>query len=443
MTARRVSTFVAVGAAGFIVQMSAAAVLLQAGIAPVVATMLAIEAAIVSNHVWHRQWAWRDRVDGRSWLATLWRAHLGAGGTSLVVGIGTVALLARHVPPLLAQALAVAVCAGVNYWLTDRWIFSARESDCEKRSRQMCSRERCSRERCSRRTLSGGLRVGQSPTPTLSSDRPPTLAAVLAVAGMLVAGAGPARADGPSPHALASWQRYVSAVERARAADDLRAVPAWATDEDRQGTLVRAAVSRGELHITRRAIAIDVDNATLEHWQGSLLLEGVTLAQVSERLRHPERYPQPADVLALEVSDRSDAGHDLYLRLTRSMLVSATYDTWHRVGHQSRGPNRVDSTSVATRIEEVQRPGTPSERRVRLEESRDFLWRMQSFWRFSAVPGGVIVTCESMTLSRPVPLGLGLVSRPIITRVARESMTTALRAWQRGWHAESARAAGR
>ena len=58
---------------------------------------------------------------------------------------------------------------------------------------------------------------------------------------------------------------------------------------------------------------------------------------------------------------------------------------------------------------------------------------MQSLWRFAAVPEGVVVTCESITLSRPVPLGLGLVSRPIVTRVARESITTAVRSWQAGW----------
>ena len=58
---------------------------------------------------------------------------------------------------------------------------------------------------------------------------------------------------------------------------------------------------------------------------------------------------------------------------------------------------------------------------------------MQSFWRFTTVPEGVVVTCESITLSRPVPIGLGLVSRPIISRVTSESMTTAIRAWQRGW----------
>jgi hypothetical protein len=109
--------------------------------------------------------------------------------------------------------------------------------------------------------------------------------------------------------------------------------------------------------------------------------------------------------------------------------VTATYDTWHRVRHRQVSPSRVDSTSVSTRIEELHDAGTPKERRVSLADSRGFLWRMQSWWRFTATPEGVVVTCESITLSRPVPFGLGLVSRPIITRVARESMTTAVRAW--------------
>ena len=93
---------------------------------PGVATLLAIEAAIVTNHAWHRRWAWRDRAHAPSWPRTLLRAHLGAGGTSLVVGAGTVGALSGQVPPLAAQVLAVALCAVANYWIADRWVFAAR-----------------------------------------------------------------------------------------------------------------------------------------------------------------------------------------------------------------------------------------------------------------------------------------------------------------------------
>jgi putative flippase GtrA len=417
VTARRISRFVAVGAAGFVVQMTVAAALLQAGLRPVVATVLAIEAAIVSNHAWHRRWAWRDRPPRDRWPRTLLRAHLGAGATSLVVGAGTVAALSGHVSPLAAQVVAVGVCAVANYWITDRWIFRGASAEQPSDARSLRSAPGSSRRAPLFRRLEG---------------RRPAVA-LLTLCAWLVA-PGTLRADGPSRSALQSWDRYAAALERARDADVANGAPGWATDDDPRGVRVRAALVRGELEVTRRSIAdIDVDGATLEHWQGSILVRGVTLPQMAQRLRHPEQFPQPRDVLALKVHGWSEDGHDLYLRLARSMVITATYDTWHRVRHRARGPARLDSTSVATRIEEIHDPGTASERRVRLEDSRDFLWRMQSSWRFTAVPEGVIVTCESIALSRPVPLGLGLVSRPIITRVARESMTTAVRAWQTGW----------
>ena len=117
-------------------------------------------------------------------------------------------------------------------------------------------------------------------------------------------------------------------------------------------------------------------------------MKDVSIEKVAYCLRHPERFPQPRDVLSLKVSNWSEAGHDLFLRLTRLMLITATYDTWYRVRHQVQGPTRIDSVAVATRIEEVSDPGSPTEKRVPVDASRGFLWRMQTHWRFSVVPRG-------------------------------------------------------
>ena len=51
---------------------------------------------------------------------------------------------------------------------------------------------------------------------------------------------------------------------------------------------------------------------------------------------------------------------------------------------------------------------------------------MNSYWRYEAVPGGVIVELESLTLSRGLPWGMGTVIRPLIERVARESIERTL-----------------
>ncbi len=379
----RVSRFVAIGGLGFAVQMGVAAALLAVGLTPLAATILAIEAAILHNHAWHRRWAWRDRAGAMPWPLTLTRAHAGAGGTSLVVGTATVAALSGWVTPLAAQAMAVAVCAVANYWLADRWVFAR--------------------------------------------PRPVTFF----VLGALLVPAT-VQAAGPSPDARRSWDRYVAALESARG-DGTRGA-GWATDEDPDGARTLARLRRGDIVVARRTLPdVDVRDATIEHWQGSVLLRGVSLDDVAWRLRNPDRFPLPPDVRALRVSQRTASGHELYLRLTRSMLVSATYDTWHSVRFVSSSTGRAESVSTTSRVHEVHDAGTPAERRLDAAEGSGFLWQMQSRWRFSAVAEGVVVTCESVTLSRPVPTGLGLVARPIITRVARESMATAVRAWMRGW----------
>jgi hypothetical protein len=77
---------------------------------------------------------------------------------------------------------------------------------------------------------------------------------------------------------------------------------------------------------------------------------------------------------------------------------------------------------VATRITELDDQG-----RGKIPgEDRGFLWRMNAYWRYEQVRGGVIVDLESLTLSRGIPLGLGTVVRPLIDRIARESMARTL-----------------
>ena len=54
------------------------------------------------------------------------------------------------------------------------------------------------------------------------------------------------------------------------------------------------------------------------------------------------------------------------------------------------------------------------------------MWHLNAYWRYEQVPGGVIVELESLTLSRPVPFGLTSLVRPIVDRIARESIARTL-----------------
>jgi hypothetical protein len=186
-----------------------------------------------------------------------------------------------------------------------------------------------------------------------------------------------------------------------------------------------------ELSSWRRSLSVEqprgtttnVDGGLISQWRGSIFLPGVQLDALLGRLRHPrEQGPHQEDVLAVRVLDRGTDSLDLFIRMTRTKIVTVTYDTEHHVEYRRHGPLRASSRSVATRIAELDDAG-----RARIPgEDRGFLWRMNAYWRYEQVRGGVIVDLESLTLSRGIPLGIGTVVRPLIDRIARESMSRTL-----------------
>jgi hypothetical protein len=110
------------------------------------------------------------------------------------------------------------------------------------------------------------------------------------------------------------------------------------------------------------------------------------------------------------------------------VIVSAAYNTEHDVAYRAHGSGRASSRSIATKIAEVVRPGEPGEYECPPGVDRGFLWGLNSYWRYQAVPGGVLVELESLTLSRSVPWGAGAVVRPLVDQVARESISRTLQA---------------
>ena len=114
------------------------------------------------------------------------------------------------------------------------------------------------------------------------------------------------------------------------------------------------------------------------------------------------------------------------LRLQRQRFVTVVYNTEHTVTFTHFGNTRAASTSTATRIAEVSDPDTPQERELPLGDDRGFLWRLNAYWRYEEVSGGVIAECESISLSRDVPALLRYVVSPVVESTARESMERTL-----------------
>ena len=121
--------FNTVGLLGMGVQLCALTVLKSGlGVNYLAATAMAVESAVLHNFVWHERWTWLDRTrdDSSGTLGRLLRFHLANGAISIVGNLGLMWLLVSrlHLHYFLANVMAIATCAILNFLASDRLVFS-------------------------------------------------------------------------------------------------------------------------------------------------------------------------------------------------------------------------------------------------------------------------------------------------------------------------------
>jgi putative flippase GtrA len=124
-TAVRWLKFNAVGAAGIGVQLAALAVL-KSGlrVENLLATVLAVEAAVVHNYVWHEKFTWLDQAAGSSWMRFV-KFNLTAGLFSILGNVFFMRILVSSAGMnyFVGNMVAIAACSIVNFVVGDRFVF--------------------------------------------------------------------------------------------------------------------------------------------------------------------------------------------------------------------------------------------------------------------------------------------------------------------------------
>jgi len=376
---QRWTAFNLVGLIGIGVQLGVLAALVHGcGWNYLAATALAVETAVLHNFAWHQRWTWKDRQPAslRESAVRLLRFHALNGAVSLAGNIAITGILASafHMEPVAANAIAIVACAFVNFAASDRLVFRS------------------------------------------------TTAAAIAIVGLTPS---PASA-GPGASALSGWQRYESQVQERFASHSTGARSFFA--HDRLGSAGwRGDVMRGVVSM----IKIDapaLPDAKIHHWVGAILVPGVTLDRLLDTLKdgagNESRFYD--DVVQSRLLARDRDRLRVFMKLRRTSIITVTYNTEHQVEYQRLTSARATARSIATRIAELDDAGTPKEREKPVGEDSGFLWKLNAYWRYEEVPGGVIVECESVSLSRSVPLLVRPVANPIVDRIARESLLRTL-----------------
>jgi hypothetical protein len=190
-----------------------------------------------------------------------------------------------------------------------------------------------------------------------------------------------------------------------------------------------ADLRNGQLVVERLRVRpggreIDAPDGMIHHWIGTVFIPNATVAEAVQLLQDYDRH---ASVYAPTVARSRLLSHQgaefkFSLRFVMTKVITVVVDGEHHARFASLGPDRARSWIRSTRLTEVTDAGTSRERLEPVGQGGGYLWRLNSYWRFEERDGGVYLECESISLTRDIPFGLGWIVGPFVTSLPRETL---------------------
>jgi len=244
---------------------------------------------------------------------------------------------------------------------------------------------------------------------------------------LAAAGLGAAAAE-LKPETRAAFERYVRQAETRFEAQVTRGEGfVFASSPERRASL-RSGAALTESRIPHGELK--APSGLIHDWVGAVFVPGATVRNVLDIVqaygRHKEFY-RP-EVVDSRILSRTGPDFEVALRLLKKKALTVVLDTEHAVHYEQRDATRWWSRSRSVRIVELEDPGKPRERQLPPGTGHGFLWRLNSYWTFQELDGGVYVECEAISLTRDVPRGWGWLIEPIVRNLPRESLANTLRA---------------
>jgi hypothetical protein len=236
------------------------------------------------------------------------------------------------------------------------------------------------------------------------------------------------------PETAAAFDRYIAATET-QMDDDLRAGRFLIVDrlpelERRQAyqQLQRGEPFVEELNTQKDNVSIPVPGGLIHHWAGVMFLPKATLEETKAVLNDYQHQPEiyKPDVRVAKLLEQHGDASKIFEQFYSKSIISVVLNVYFDVVQTQMGNTRSRSVSRATRIEEVENFGTPSEHERNDGKDHGYMWRLNSYWRIEEKDGGVYVQNETISLSRPVPALLAWIINPLTKSIPRELLVRLL-----------------
>lgn len=240
---------------------------------------------------------------------------------------------------------------------------------------------------------------------------------------ILIASIGPPAAIAqPGSDAIAGFNAYVGRVE-ARLDAQRRSQHNFLANLPPQSSLAGGNIVLEQLTPDGGA---ELPGALLHHWRGTAFLPGATAADFEALLRNFPAYPHIFAPQVARVWVLSDG--QVKMRVVQQHVITVVLDTTYQVAFGQLDPRHRYSTSRSTQVTEIENPGTTHERGLTPAQAHGFLWRLNTYWTYEELDGGLYLQIETVSLTRGIPTELGWAVQPFIESVPRDSIAFTLRA---------------
>jgi hypothetical protein len=249
------------------------------------------------------------------------------------------------------------------------------------------------------------------------------------------------------PKTLEAWIRYRSFTEQ-RIASELASKDGFLVQDflpEKQREKCRNEVMEGRTCILQMQTLksddkkIHVPDGLIHHWVGSIRIPDAKLSNLVEWIQDYDKHERYfEEVERSRLLSRNGDAFTVFYRLKRKKVITVYYNTEHVVIYRLHDSTRISSTSRAIRIAELEQVGTPKEREKPIGNDHGFLWRLNTYWRFQQVGDAVVMSCESIGLSRAIPKLVSWFIRGIVNSVPRESLESTLEGIRDGFSSDMA-----
>jgi hypothetical protein len=159
---------------------------------------------------------------------------------------------------------------------------------------------------------------------------------------------------------------------------------------------------------------VNLPGALLHDWRASATVPGATASDFERLLRDVPSYPKyfAPQVLDARVISQDVDRIQMRMRVQQRHLITVVMDASYDVEFRHLDPRHGYSISRSTRI----------------EDGHDLMWRLNTYWSYAEIDGGLHLQIETISLTRSIPKGLGWMIGPYVESIPRESMEFTLRA---------------